>query len=195
MCDRPFKIPWGKQLICMLKTLWHLMESSNSNLFRHRWALISSVLCISIPTTFITKDICLKVGLPPCSFDIPGARVKGRGDCMQSIRSCCGGRPSSRVGFRGSQGVRWCGSHGSRMLLELAAQGVYSSRGTVLLLVLPGLVEYSWSLYSLIELINVFRWRAVCYTTVWHRMSWGWGGGHIGPGLLLSMSFCCFVLE
>lgn len=55
MLDRSFKIPQGRQFICMLKTYWHLMENSSSNLFRHSLAPIpeSSILCISIFTSFI----------------------------------------------------------------------------------------------------------------------------------------------
>ena len=55
-----FKIPQGKQLIYMLKTHWHVLENSSSSLFRHSWAPISSILCFSISTSFITEDICMK---------------------------------------------------------------------------------------------------------------------------------------
>jgi hypothetical protein len=67
----------------------------------------------------------LEMGFPPCPFDICRTSVKGRAECMQSIRSCYGECYSRRVGFRGAQIGRQCGIHGSTMAIELEAQGIF----------------------------------------------------------------------
>lgn len=133
------------------------MESSNSNLFRHSLALISSILCISIPTAFITEDICLKMGLPPCSFDTQRwSQGQAR---LQSFMGCCRGWYNRRVGFRGAKVGRRSGGNGERMTIELEVWDIHLET------CVTGSTQASWGLQVLHSLINSV---SKCF---WHTYS------------------------
>lgn len=160
------------------------MESSNSNLFRHSLPLISSILCISIPTAFITEDICLKMGLPRRSFDTQRwSQGQAR---LQSIRGCYRGWYNRRVGFRGAKVGRRYGGNRGRMTIELEVWGIFIQRLVLLALHRPH-GAYRCSIHWLIQLVNVFG-----TLTVWLITSWG---PHQTRPIALRGLFGCLALE
>ena len=118
-----------------------LFRSSNSNLCRHSWALISEILWISIPTTFIMEDIwkwgCFPVPLIYAELvsRVEQSACSPLGAAVEDATAGGWGSEERRLG--GSVGVM-----GAQWLLSWRPK-VYSSRETVLFLVLPGLMGYS----------------------------------------------------